>query len=33
MLSVTESAATKLSEYFQDKKMSALRIFFNGAGG
>ena len=32
MLSVTESATTKLTEYFQDKELSPLRIFYNAGG-
>jgi len=32
MLSLTESATAKLTEYFQDKAITPLRIFYNAGG-
>ncbi len=32
MLSVTESATVRLTEYFQDNAISPLRIFYNAGG-
>ncbi len=32
MLHVTESATTKLVEYFQDKEITPIRIFYNAGG-
>lgn len=32
MLHVTESATTKLAEYFQDKEITPIRIFYNAGG-
>jgi hypothetical protein len=32
MLRVTESATVKLTDYFQDKAVTPLRIFYNAGG-